>query len=145
MTDLGDARLPARFWAKVDPQASGCWRWTASKKMGGYGQYQLEGWPQLAHRVAYEYLVGPIPAGLTIDHLCRNRWCVNPEHLEPVTQRENNLRGGSLVALNARKTHCKRGHPLSGPNLYIHPTAGARQCRICMQAREQRRGPRRAA
>lgn len=89
---------------------------------------------QLAHRAIYETLVGPIPAGLTLDHLCRNRWCVNPQHLEPVTARENVLRGEGLSARRARQTNCKRGHALTVDNVY----AGRRErrCRICHAARQ---------
>lgn len=125
-----------RFWAKVDRSGGdrACWVWTASRYRNGYGQFGQ--WPHsavLAHRFAYETLVGQIPEGLVIDHLCRNRLCVNPEHLEPVTTRTNNLRGASFAAVNAAKTHCIHGHPLDGDNLYIHPKNGRRQCRACRQ------------
>jgi hypothetical protein len=124
-----------RFWAKVDKTgATGCWEWTAAKYKDGYGNFRFDEHNHRAHRLSYEYLVGPIPAGLVIDHLCRNIVCVNPDHLEPVTPRENILRGQTLPAANARKTHCAHGHPLSGPNLYLEPKNGKRHCRICRAA-----------
>lgn len=112
-----------------------CWEWTASRQSGGYAQIMLKRpdgkfAPQVVHRVMWELTKGPIPEGLTIDHLCRVRYCVNPDHMEVVTQQVNILRGTSKSALNAVKTHCKRGHPLSGPNLYINPK-GQRNCKTC--------------
>ena len=123
--------LYQRFWAKVN-KTDTCWLWTAST-IGGYGAiYAGErlGKNLLAHRVAYEMLVGPIPEGLYLDHLCRVTLCVNPNHLEPVTQRENVLRGESFMAKRARQTECLLGHPLSGANLYTYPN-GNRRCKIC--------------
>jgi hypothetical protein len=97
------------------------------------------------HRYAYEALVGPIPDGKQIDHLCRNRACCNPEHLEPVTIQENIRRGEGPQAINARKTHCIRGHALSGDNLYLVPKSGRRNCVICRQAASNRADERRRA
>lgn len=123
--------LIARFWMKVKPDSSGCWEWTASKR-NGYGQFGASARHiEPAHRVAYELLIGPIPNGLVIDHLCRNTACCNPEHMEPVTNVENVMRGEGFAPGNAAKETCIRGHLLSGPNVYIHPTRGSRQCRIC--------------
>lgn len=121
-----------RFWAKVE-LTEDCWVWTGHLRRG-YGTLMRNGEHGYAHRFAYESLVGPIPEGLQIDHLCRNRACVNPSHMEPVTRRENILRGEGSAAKNARKTHCKRGHILSGENLYLYKGA-VRICRQCQQGR----------
>src|SRR5689334_1886116 len=102
---IGDSRLPLRFWAKVQPADTGCWLWNeGSLDWSGYGQYWYDGATRGAHRVAYGLLVGDIPEGLQIDHLCRTPSCVNPEHLEVVAPKENTLRGNTLPALNAAKT-----------------------------------------
>ncbi len=124
---------------RVNPE-TGCWEWTARLFQGtGYAQFKItvavgKSENRYGHRVAYELLVGPIPDGLFLDHLCRNKKCINPQHLEPVTARTNALRGFGSAANNARKTHCKNGHPLSGDNLY-HDHAATRQCRICQRER----------
>ena len=142
-----------RFWPKVNkngpvsdfrPDLGQCWLWTASKDGRGYGRFRFGGRTQYAHRIAYEWLVGPIPGGLGIDHLCRVHNCVNPAHLEPVTQRENILRGNGVAAQHVRKTHCLRGHPLSGENLYVTP-CGWRACLACKRECDQRRRARRRA
>ena len=112
----------------------GCWIWTGIINGYGYGQVIDHGRRPMAHRKMYETLVGPIPEGLTLDHLCRVHACVNPGHLEPVTIRENTLRGNTTPAANAAKTHCLRGHPLAGDNLYRTPD-GRRQCRACWKIR----------
>lgn len=130
--------IEERFWEKVSfghgPGA--CWMWVGGIQSDGYGTFfvRLEERRRVqarAHRFSYELNVGPIPKGLGLDHLCRNRECVNPAHLEPVTQRENVLRGEGTPAKNAKKTHCIRGHPLSGDNVYNHPD-GSRRCRECI-------------
>lgn len=125
-----------RFWSKVD-KSGDCWEWTAYK-LQGYGRFGVGGAPKnggrivYAHRWSYEALVGPIPDGLQLDHLCRNRGCVNPDHLEPVTSRENTLRGESLWAINAQKTHCPQGHEYTPENTYYGGRTGnSRYCREC--------------
>ncbi len=126
-----------RFWEKVDKLAIGCWLWTGNTKHGyGYFYGTAAQKNVRAHRFAYEQSIGPIPKGLTIDHLCRNRICVNPNHLEIVTNRVNVLRGVGETAINARKTICIHGHLLRDHNLYITPN-GRRQCRICLASRRR--------
>lgn len=129
-----------RFTEKTKAGDDGCIVWTASGNGAGYGaMFIAKGKRVLAHRWSYEHFVGPIPDGLHIDHLCRNRMCVNPEHLEAVPQRANTLRGIAPTAINAAKTHCHKGHPLSGENLYITPGRGSRQCRECHRTYERDR------
>jgi hypothetical protein len=139
-----DARREQRFWAKVDRRGSDeCWSWLASMA-NGYGQF-FAGSNQRAHRIAFSLLVGPIPSGLELDHLCRNPICVNPAHLEPVSHAEN-LRRSPTVGRTGKRpkmTHCPKGHPLEGSNLYVRPTGRrGRQCRMCrdtaMAKRQQR-------
>ncbi len=111
-----------RFWAKVDPcRTDGCAVWVAGHDAHGYGTIRVGAQIIKAHH----FLLGKPPAGLTIDHLCRNRSCVWPEHLEAVTLVENIRRGGNTI-----KTHCIHGHPLDEANTYIYG-AGKRQCRQC--------------
>lgn len=126
----------ARFWAKVDCSGE-CWRWTASRNQTGYGTFKLGPKTMTAHVVAYEWMVGPVGDGLDLDHLCRNRACVNPSHLEPVSHRVNVLRGQSFAAINARKTHCPRGHAYSPENTRIE-RCGGRRCRTCERAKKRR-------
>lgn len=121
---------------------TGCWVRADGRQLNAYGYQRVSngdrrkstGW--FAHRLAYERCVGALDPELTIDHLCRNKRCFNPDHLEEVTNAENNARGFSTSANNARKTHCKRGHELSGTNLY-RAADGSRQCRTCRRMRRR--------
>ena len=107
--------LSVRFWMRVE-KTDTCWNWKTPHAKLGYGFIYVyeRGQKVPAHRVAWELLRGPIPEGLQIDHLCRNRRCVNPDHLEPVTQHENIMRGEGLSAKRAVQTHCKHGHNMEG-------------------------------
>lgn len=125
-----------RIARKYNIAESGCWEWTDRPGTRGYGGLRVGGkkgkWVD-AHRIAYLTFVGPVPEGLELDHLCRNRKCINFDHLEPVTRRENVRRGISCIAAHMRKTHCKNGHEFTEANTY---TVGGtrRKCRICTNA-----------
>jgi len=119
-------KLPEPFRNKIWITPSNCWHWVGAQNGDGYGCFQ--GWNK-AHRLSYTWLVAPIPPGLQIDHICRNKLCCNPAHLEAVTTKENVLRGVGITAQNARKTHCSKGHPLLGENLIIE--SRGRGCREC--------------
>ncbi len=125
-----------RFWDKVEKTDS-CWNWTAFCNLSGYGLFNFGKRRVLAHRFAYESLKGIIPNKLEIDHLCRNRQCVNPNHLEPVTHIEN-LRRGEHGGGMKKQTHCKKGHPLKGENLLVNPQ-GRRRCRKCRKEYDKNR------
>lgn len=133
--------LNERFWTKVKtPSGIGeCWLWQASKR-SGYGVFSIGHKTVSAHRFTYQRIIGPIPVGYSIDHLCRNPACVNPYHLEPVTQRVNILRGIGPSAKNAVKTYCSRGHLLEGNN--IEPGSwrkrGFRNCKPCANLRRRK-------
>lgn len=132
--DVSPRRLGERFANKVEIDQSGCWIWTGAATKG-YGQVKRNGIQHAAHRYAYQHLVGPIPAGLVLDHLCRETRCVNPAHLEPVTNAENIRRG--RVGLNeSTKTHCPQGHPYDETNTYSWKN-GWRQCRACRLVRQR--------
>lgn len=123
---------------------SGCWLWLGLLGKDGYGR--ING--RQAHTVSYEIHIGPIPSGLVPDHQCRLHPCVNPWHLESVTNRVNILRGTAPSALNAVKTHCKRGHAFDEANTYVAfagTKAQERRCKTCQRANEQRRRERRAS
>lgn len=124
-----------RFWAKVSGgDVETCWIWTGGT-IGNGKQYGLfiVAWPKkvVAHRWAYESLIGPVPPGLDLDHLCRNRACVNPWHLDPVTRKVNLNRG---LHANSLKTHCPYGHPYSPENTLV-TRRGSRECRTCRRER----------
>ena len=119
--------LKDRLYASFSPEPNtGCWLWVASLDRDGYGAAKHQQKSVKAHRLVYEVFKGPIPEGKTLDHLCRVRCCVNPDHLEPVTGPENTKRGA-----RASSTHCKRGHPLFGDNLMIAGRVRERVCRTC--------------
>ncbi len=111
---------------------NGCWIWIGLTDKLGYGSFNKNKKRYSSHRYFYELKKGTIPKGLVIDHLCRNASCCNPEHLEAVTNKENILRGVGITAKEAKQTHCKNGHPLSGENLRLH-IRGYRRCLTCMR------------
>ncbi len=117
-----------RFCSQVE-FTEDCWLWRGWIEHHGYGRFRADGKRYYAHRWAYEAMVGPIPDGLTLDHLCRNRACVKPDHLQPVSNKTNILRGDSPSAVNARKTHCPQGHEYTPQNTY--GWHGWRLCREC--------------
>lgn len=120
-----------RFWAKVK-KASDCWNWIGAMDSRGYGNFYSGTKQVMAHRASYEFFVGVIGPGLHIDHLCRNPSCVNPSHLEPVTPRENNMRGITPASINASKTECLRGHKFTEENTRMDIN-GQRHCRSCQK------------
>lgn len=135
-----DSELERRLFKRIVITASGCWEWQSTKTPDGYGKIVVA-WKKrqpvrrFAHRIAYQLKVGAIPEGYDIDHLCRNRSCVNPAHLEPVTRKENVKRGNVPALMKAKaqnQTHCKRGHLLAGDNLVSErKEKGLRLCKIC--------------
>jgi hypothetical protein len=131
-----------RFWSKVNKTA-GCWLWLGpTRSYRGYGRFQLDSGYHMAHRIAYTLEVGPIPDDYQIDHLCRVRHCVRPDHLEAVTQYVNNMRSESVTARESRQTECIHGHKFTPDNTYLTPT-GRRQCRTCTKDRCSRQDARR--
>lgn len=130
--------LPARIEDKIQPEPnSGCWLWLAAVRddRSGYGSIGWKGHSWRSHRLVYTLLRGEVPPTLALDHLCRNPHCCNPDHLEPVTWKVNILRGQGIAANNRLKTHCRRGHPYEGDNLYIWNNQ--RACRTCSDRHKQ--------
>ena len=126
---MSDRSTELRFFDKVQEVESGCWEWSAAVVNKGYGKFnERKGRAVYAHRWCYEFMVGPIPDGLQLDHLCRNTICVNPDHLDPVTNRVNTLRGNKV------QNTCLRGHTFTPENTYIRPN-GRRTCRACAAIR----------
>lgn len=134
--------LKERFWSKVSkngpipenrPELGPCWQWIGGVNSSGYGQFYIERQPHRSHIISYRLIVGKVPEGLELDHLCRNRRCVRPTHLEPVTHRVNCLRGISPAAICAQKTECSKGHPFTVENTYVD-RLGKRHCRTCRKA-----------
>jgi hypothetical protein len=117
---------------RLKKSKSGCWLWNGAKDSGGYGTIKLGMKRYSTHRLIFILFNGFIPKKMQLDHLCRVRNCANPAHLEIVTPKENVLRGNGIAAQNARKTHCKWGHPLSKENTYCEPGKTFRRCRMCM-------------
>lgn len=128
-----------RLADKFEIADSGCWLWTAAKNPAGYGVVSRDRRARLAHRVVYEVVVGPIPDGSDLDHLCSTPACIHPDHLEPVSHGENMRR-----AYWATRTHCPSGHPYDEANTYHRPERPGRECRACRRAALKRLHGRRA-
>lgn len=132
--------IQTRFFKKIEYSNhfdDDCWYWTSTNHKDGYGQFKLNSKSCLAHRISYELFRGKIPIGLQLDHLCRNRKCVNPNHLEIVSNRENVLRGVSVCAINYKKTHCKHGHKFDEKNTYFNKNKN-RRCRFCVMISQRK-------
>ena len=127
-------RQKERLWQRIDTTGP-CWEWEGCRVVG-YGKVYAGGRTWRVHRLVWELLVGPIPDGMVLDHLCHNRACSNPDHLQVTTQRENITRGGTLPAMWLRQTHCVNGHPLSGDNLGTG-SDGERRCKTCHRDRQR--------
>jgi hypothetical protein len=126
-----------RIKGNIEILENGCWKWLPTLNEGGYGRL----WGDMAHRLSYSAYIGPIGKGLDIDHLCRNRYCVNPKHLEPVTRRDNLLRGIGTDLQKRKaleKTHCPEGHELTMENIYIRPCDGVRICMTCKKIKSEK-------
>lgn len=125
-----------RFGEKIEcgPYMDSCWNWTSADNGTGYGQISINDKTFLAHRISYQLFRGKIPEDLHIDHLCRNRGCVNPDHLEAVTHKENMIRGRSN---NRLKTHCPQGHEYTEDNTYV--SGNKRTCKTCRRIKDKER------
>jgi len=124
------APIMARFFKVIHVDENKCWNW-GNSQANGYRAIEIKGKTIQAHVFSYEHFVGPVPEGLQLDHLCRNKRCVNPDHLEPVTASVNVRRGTSPAAANAIKTHCKRGHEFTPENTCHRKGKPGRTCRTC--------------
>jgi hypothetical protein len=132
--------FPGRIAQKIEVTGF-CWHWIGFRNPQGYGGIRIDGKHRGAHRVVYEMLVGPIPTGLELDHLCRVRHCVNPDHLEPVSHRENMRRSWAPTGRQVRQTHCKWGHALTPENLVRHGVKrGKRMCLTCSRYQNSKAG-----
>lgn len=130
--------LLTRALSKIEYMTDGCWRWTDCLHYSGYGRITVDGKVRYAHRVVYELLIGPIPDDLELDHLCRNRACVNPQHLEPVPHRENVIRGVHPLAQIHRSGYCKNGHPINVETRHVFADGSFGSCKLCRKERRQK-------
>mgnify|MGYP001580768529 CR=1 FL=1 len=136
MTDKDSIRFESKF---IPEPNTGCWLWTDALTDKGYGKFWLIHRQYFSHVVSWERIYGRTPDGLELDHKCRMPACVNPQHLEPVTHRENILRGlRNIISINARKISCAQGHQFTSENTFINKH-GHRQCRTCKRARDKLR------
>ena len=145
-TDTVFRRTVVRFLSRVANEDRGhstpCWIWQHATGSNGYGRFQIgwPGWPEyresIAHRASYKLFVGKIPDDMTVDHVCRNRSCVNPEHLRLLSQKDNVLAGNTFASKNKAKTHCPSGHEYTTENTYLY--RGSRNCVTCRQARKRK-------
>ena len=126
-----------RFLPKIQIDEKGCWYWNAFKDQDGYGRFHIDRKQMPTHRFILMYYLGIDETKNVVDHLCRNTSCVNPAHLEFTTNQENILRGINFTAMNARKTHCPRGHSYNSSNTYVRPS-GSRECRICVRISDRK-------
>jgi len=127
--------IAQRLRAIAPTDDDGCWMWSNYIDRDGYGYMMWQGRYRPAHAVSYETFSGPIPDGMELDHLCRNRSCINPAHLEPVTHAEN-VRRANAANPRARKEFCPQGHPYAGENLRL-TLCGARMCVTCRRKQDR--------
>lgn len=138
-SDFGRILSKINFYSDISYNGTRCWEWKDRPDSHGYGQIRIGNKMRLVYQITYRLVKGPLPEGEEIDHLCRNTLCVNPDHLQSVTHRENVLRGISPHAKNAKKIFCKNGHPLWGDNARPFPSRpGHRVCRACISERNKR-------